>query len=94
MGGIEITLLVITGIVVPLAGLYMNHIRAEQKDQADQTAGMERRIAQVEKQYQDLCLDVARNFVTKSEIREMSAGIIDWLRRIDEKLDRKADKGP
>ena len=88
----EGVLLAVTGVVVPVGGWLVNHMRLQQKDQQDEVNDMEERIGIVEQMFQEYKLHVATNFVAKQDMREMTAGIIDWLRRIDEKLDRKVDK--
>lgn len=46
----------------------------------------------LERKIDDHRLDVARNYTTKTDVKDMENNIVAHLIRIEEKLDKKADK--
>lgn len=92
MGLFEIVLTIVGTIFIPGAGLIANHFRLKFEDQDNELARMEKKMDVLDASFNEYRLRVSREYVSKEDFRELVKEIKVQLTRIEDKIDRKADK--
>ena len=83
-------------VISAIGGWYINaqrrEIRQHKEEAKRQTEKFEGQIDLLNEKLMQHKLYAAENFISKLDLEKMMGGVIEWLKRIEGKLDKKVDK--